>query len=348
VGEALRAGGVTDIYLVHGTFVGCDTLGLAADMARFFPQAAEALERVSKAWIDEQFGDAGNYTPQFAQLLAQGINRPGAREIGVELFQWSGENHHLGRADGAVRLIAELASQNFAPGSRVLLWGHSHAGNVFALMTNLLASPREAVAEFFKAAEPHYRWPGLGIIDIPLWNHVRELLARENPLRDVELDLVTFGTPIRYGWESGGYDRLVHFINHHPLPGVPEYLAQFPPSVDDILHAVGGDYIQQLGIAGTNLPPSLMTWRSFWADHRLGEFLQPGLDMSGLPERLSLGARVPDEGTTLLVDYGRPGGGIAEHHAGHALYTRVDWLLFHAEEVARQLYDLSQPLSAAA
>ena len=32
---------------------------------------------------------------------------------------------------------------------------------------------------------------------------------------------MTFGTPIRYGWDSGGYARLLHFIHHRPAPGLP-------------------------------------------------------------------------------------------------------------------------------
>jgi hypothetical protein len=49
------------------------------------------------------------------------------------------------------------------------------------------------------------------------------------------------------------------------------------------------------------------------------------------------GAIVPDEGTTLLVDYGPMAGGVARRHADHAVYTRAERLLFQAEEVVRQL-----------
>jgi hypothetical protein len=30
---------------------------------------------------------------------------------------------------------------------------------------------------------------------------------------------------------------------------------------------------------------------------------------------------------------------VAQHAAGHAVYTRPQWLLFHAEEVARRFYN---------
>jgi hypothetical protein len=51
--------------------------------------------------------------------------------------------------------------------------------------------------------------------------------------------------------------------------------------------------------------------------------------------------RVPTEGTTLLVDYGPPRCNVVQHLAGHAVYTRPEWMLFHAEETARRLYQLS-------
>ena len=101
--------------------------------------------------------------------------------------------------------------------------------------------------------------------------------------------------------------------------------------------AADGDYVQQLGIAGTNVVPSLFAWRARLADRRLDRLVQAGLP-EGRAERFQAGAIVPEEGTTLLVDYGRPQGSITQHQAGHAVYTRKEWLLFHAEEVARRLY----------
>lgn len=80
--------------------------------------------------------------------------------------------------------------------------------------------------------------------------------------------------------------------------------------------------------------PSIFVWRAC----RLGRLLQPNPSEAGLLQRLQAGRIVPEEGATLLVDYGRPHEGITKHHAGHAVYTQKKWLLFHAEEVARQFY----------
>jgi hypothetical protein len=338
VGESLRNAGVAAIYLSHGTFVGADALGVLGELARVLPSAADAVERFVPLLLARVTGEAGNYTEDYARLLESAIHARGQTRIPVRLFHWSSENHHLGRADGAVRLIDELASGGFQPGERVLLWGHSHAGNLFALVTNLLAADHEAVARFFEATAIYYRWPVVGVIDIPVWNRVEQLLHQEQPIGPAALDIVTFGTPIRYGWDSDGYSRLLHFVHHRPSEGLPAYRAPFPPRLKRVMHAADGDYVQQLGIAGTNVSPSVLSWRAWLADRRLHQLLQKDTTDAGTLERFQAGAIVPEEGTTLLVDYGPQHGSIARHHAGHAVYTRSQWMLFHAEETVRRFY----------
>jgi hypothetical protein len=338
VAAQLRASGVAAIYLSHGTFAGDDATGLIGELGRLFPAASAALRRVIKELIDAAAGDAGNYSGQYAELFEQSINADGETFIPVRRFNWSSENHHIGRADGAVRLIDELAQLELPQGSRVLLWGHSHAGNVFALMSNLLAGARDKLAAFFAAAAIYYRWPLLGLIDIPIWRSVSERLLAGDKLLDASmLDIVTFGTPIRYGWDTEGHGRLLHFVNHRPADGLPAYRAPFPPKLDNVLQALDGDYVQQFGIAGTNFMPSLFAWRCWLADQRLNRLLQPK-QQTDMLERFRVGARVPEAGTTLLVDYGKQAGNLAQHFAGHAVYTRPEWLLFHAEEVVHRWY----------
>jgi len=339
VGEALEAAGVSAIYLAHGTFVGSDAMGLVGERARLSPKAGSAVRRMIKRIVDRITSEVGNYTGQYAQRFEAAINRPHRPHIPVRRFHWSSENHHLGRADGAVRLVDELVAQQTPAGRRVLLWGHSHAGNVFALVTHLLSGDREAIDEFFNASEIYYAWPIVRCVDVPVWKRVRQLLAGPtSPVGDVALDMVTFGTPIRYGWNAAGYSKLLHFINHRPTEGLPEYRAPFPPKLDRVLSAADGDYVQQLGIAGTNIMPSILSWRSWLADHRLDHLLQSTLPEGKSWDRFAAGAIVPDEGTTLLVDYGPLPGGVTEHLAGHAVYTNSQWMLFHAEEVVRRFY----------
>ncbi len=356
VGERLRSANVAAIYLVHGTFAGCDALGILTEVERYLPWLSAIWRNVAKQMTDAVFHSVGNYTAAYAKTLEESINRPGQRQIAVRRFAWSGENHHIGRADAAVRLIDELAlemriadcglrnegavvatqSEIRNPQSampHLLLWGHSHAGNVFALMSHLLADA-EARQAFF-AATRVYRRRLFGRSELAHWRRVEDLLSANSAFH---LDFVTFGTPIRYGWDAGGYSRLLHFVNHRPADGLPPHRAPFPPRERDVRSGADGDYVQQLGIAGTNLLPNPLSYRALLADVRLGRLLQAGIRRRDLPARLRHGMRVPEEGTTLLVDYGLPRCNVVQHLAGHGVYTRPEWMLFHAEETARRLY----------
>jgi hypothetical protein len=339
IGAVLRNADVRAIYLVHGTFVGADALGIIREVACLSPSFAAPLRRLEKRTADTIARDAGNYTQAYAISFENAINEAHERSIPIRIFSWSSENHHIGRADGAVRLLHELASREELRGGRVLLWGHSHGGNVFALLTNLLANPPRVNNRFFRAARSYYRWPIWGKTDMPVWRRVKRMLHREDhPVRSIKLDLVTLGTPVRYGWDTDGCSNLLHVINHRPVEGLPQHLAPFPPNIDNVLAATAGDYIQQLGIAGTNFTPPFWAWRAWISDIRLGRLLQAGLRKRDTLARLKLGVRVHKDGETLLVDYGPAKGNITQHLAGHAVYTRLDWLLFHAEEVTRRFY----------
>ena len=343
VGRAYHAADVRAIYLVHGSFVGADALGLLREVARISPAAAEPLRRLQKHLLDALTKDAGNYTVEFAKEFEDAIAIDEAPKIPVRLCNWSSENHHIGRADGAIQLIGAILDRPTADIGRVLVWGHSHGGNVLALMTNLLGGDAELRDKFFHACRSYYRWPGLERVDLPEWTRVQGLLESESILsRAASLDLVTCGTPVRYGWETNGYGKLLHFIHHRPVPDKDPTVAVFPREVDDVLTARFGDYLQQFGIAGTNFAPTAWAWRASLADRRLGQLLQPGIHTRQLLERWKLGTRAHDEGTNLLVDYGLPTEHVGQHIAGHAVYTRRDWLLFHAEEVARRFYGLAE------
>lgn len=342
VGQLWREAGVVAVYLVHGTFFGTDALGLMADVARLSPAAADVLRQWNKQIIDAVAGDAGNFTPGYARQLEQSLQPPsgdGAPVLPVRLWHWSSENHHLGRADGAVKLLDDLIRQRFAPGSRVLLWGHSHSGNVFALATNLLGSELAARREFFARCRAFYHCPLLGVDDLAAWTRMRECLCGTEPiLPGVSLDFVTLGTPIRYGWDTNGYAKLLHFVNHKPAAGQPPYLAGWPRTAEDFLYAAQGDLVQQIGIAGTNIPPPFWATRAWWADVRLRKLLQRHCRSTDVWKHLRLGMRCHEEGENLLVDYGPESVNLAYHLLGHAVYTRREWQLFHAEEIARRFY----------
>jgi hypothetical protein len=263
--------------------------------------------------------------------------------IPVRRFLWTSENHHLGRAHAAIQLIDELLARapTASGGGRVLIWAHSHGGNVCALASNLLAADDKALAAFFAAASVFCRSPrGENRVAL-VWRRVHDAL-RSGRLGDRwRLDVVTFGAPIRYGWDMGGCERLLHIVNHRPAPGLEEYRAPFPPHPAAVLRAVHGDYVQQFGIAGTDLAPPPWAMRSWLANRRLGRLVQASVRQRDLGNNLRHGMRVASDGTTLLVDYGDAGDSLPDHLAGHGVYTRSLWLPFHTIEVCRRLYGMS-------
>lgn len=334
--QRLRAVEVGALYLMHSSFAALDSVSILTSVARHYRSASASLRRIAARLVDADTRDAGNYGAQYTALLEAALE---PSDLPVRLVSWSSENHHLGRADAAVRMIDELAALELSPGQRVMLWGHGHAGNVFAIMSQLLASDTAAAEQFFEAAAVYYRWPLTGLIDIPVWHRVHRLLTCNGQrLAARPIDWVTFGTPVRYGWKLRDGDNLLHFIHHRPAPSRPPHLAVFPPRPEDVLDSSCGDYLQQVAIAGTDEPPSPLAWRSWLADRRLGRLLAPDDAPQTLAARLETGMRVPDCGTTLLVDYGLPRGGPAEQLAGHAVYTRPEWLIFHTEQIVERLF----------
>jgi hypothetical protein len=341
-GRAFDVAGVAAVYLIHGTFAGNDGLGLYTEIERVAPSFAQSLRRATKRMFNAILGETGNYTPSFARRMEQALSAGGEQVIPVRLFNWSSMNHHIGRADAAVRFIDELAAiaeQTASSQRRVLLWAHSHGGNALAILTNLLGADDLTRQEFFDAARVFYQGDHAQHSGFAAWQRVEQLLGDpSHPVRKLHLDIVTFGTPIRYGWDSAGYGKLIHIINHRPCSKVAEYVAPYPPNFRRLLLGTEGDFVQQVGIAGTNLPPLPIAWRTFLANRRLGRMFQRDLASQWLRTRLKRGARVPDEGATLLVDYADPDRSPHRHLFGHAPYTRSRWLALHCELVAEHFY----------
>ncbi len=371
VGETLRRLRVRHVILVHGTFVGDDPFGLAQKLDELTEAVPPMLRPVVKAvalesWgrvlrgINQKFGDRvlgetcsfrEDYLDDFRALLK-------TAEPAVERFDWSSGNEHLARAEAAVRLFNRLTTLPIDPASdRVLLWGHSHAGNVFALLSNLLANDREAVEQFFAAANQ--------VVESRAeWQQARERLASAptpHPLAK-GLCLVTFGTPVRYGWDRDGYARLLHIVHHRPVEGLLEFLAKpaLPQLLEEVLVAKHGDWVQSFGIAGSDLAPLGRERRELNA--KLGELLEAGLvrpnvtaqsmllehlpvsvrqhvqeiltDLLILRERWQCGSRVPADGDAAwLFDYGEA----ETARFGHGVYTKRAWLPFHATRIAQWL-----------
>ncbi len=338
--QALRREGVVQIVLLHGTFAGDDAFGIVREIVRIWPRAGAVLKQRAKRAFDEIAGEIGNYSQSFIDCLNQLINDGQEDQVPITLFHWSGENHHLGRADGAISLLDHLLSRDWLPGERIQIWGHSHAGNLLALMTNLLGASRDARRKFFAATRVHYRNPIFGQLDLPQWDRVRQRLDTDGTpwATPPRMDLITFGTPLRYRWDVEVCDHLLHFVHHRPLAADCPAQAAMPTTLEDVLVARGGDYVQQLGIASTNFLHYLFAWRSWIVERRLQRLLQPGIRRRDWLDRLRRGQRVSLDGTSLLVDYAASEEDWKRTLAGHAVYTRHEWLPFHLREIVERLY----------
>ena len=342
------------VVLVHGTFMGDDPLGIAETLksvAQSVPWLAEQLNLLAVASLEKTrpftasvAGDVGNYSEPFRRRFQELVGD----DPQVELLTptWSGQNHHLARADLAVRLLHQLLVRPLLPEQNVLLWGHSHAGNAFALMTNLLANHKDIVSQFFDAAAQD---------GVTHWQEVRrnlESASSPHPLARRVL-MAGFATPVRYGWDTDGYAKLVHLTFHRPYnlasPTITKPL--FPPHLPgDVTSAKWGDWVQAFAIAGTDA--SSLFARTICDDltalleANLPE-LQHGLDtrfimpkqVRDICVRWKTGTRCHSDGINLLVDYelcgdlstiGRP---IELSLFGHGVATSVRWLPTHLKLV---------------
>ncbi|MCA9260484.1 MAG: hypothetical protein KDA61_14830 [Planctomycetales bacterium] len=336
---------------VHGTFAGADLLGLLTETSRFAPKTSNRVRTLAKRLFDLVAGETGNYTQKFCHRLSEGLSARLDTPLHAERLNWSGQNNHVARADGAIQLLAYLAQfaeqldgnpPHTTRPPRVLLWGHSHGGNVFALAGQLLCANDEARRVFFEAAQSFYA-AAHGRCDQPHWRLVEaQLRDRRHPVHSLPIDMVTFGTPIRYAWQIPSQTRLLHIVHHRPAEAArPSYLAPNPLHWWRSLWNADGDYVHQWGVAGTNLPPLPLAWRTFTAERRLQRLLEAELQSEFAWARWRRGQRVHEGGVSLLVDYRDPSCGPLFGLAGHAVYTRSRWLPWHCEQIVEHLYEES-------
>lgn len=340
--DKLRSARVARIMLIHGTFAGDDIVGLMRMLSRISPRLSSTMRELSKQWFDQLADEIGNYTSGYANRLSQMVNAE-QEKIAVTRFHWSGENHHLGRACGVVSLLNQIFSRDWNEQDRLLFFAHSHGGNLLAMMTLLLGCSPAAKEEFFQAIRSHLtssqELSSVGEAGQPNWEFVRSNLFDAERLAALpQIDIATFGTPLRYRWNSTICDRLLHFVQHRPLSDGDPARSSMPTSVSDVTSARGGDYVQQMGIAGTDLPHPPLAWRSWRAERRLRRMFEPTVRRRDLRRNLRCGQRVSLDGKTLLVDYASTPECWNQKLFGHGVYTCRQWLLFHLREITKEFY----------
>lgn len=309
------------------------------------PRIPLSDDDATRTTLDSLLGDTGNFSEQYRKGLADGLSRSLARPVACERFLWASRHHHLGRMEGALALFHTLqdiiTQQRLQAGERIVLIAYGHAGQLPALLSNLVApgesSVRDALFETLALFEGQRETPSDWI------HHLRDLdrfLAEGQRDAWPALDVVTLGTPIRYGWNTDGIGRLLHLVNHRPIRrDGKRWLAkmELPAIVMEMPMAAGGDYVHQLAVAGTDAMPDT-PWEEE-LNQALREHLEP---YDGFERWLECARRVtrcPEDGSCLLIDYQDATGEPVEGSLfGHACYTRLNALLFQTQQVVEILY----------
>ena len=106
--------------------------------------------------------------------------------------------------------------------------------------------------------------------------------------------------------------------------------------------AKGGDYVQQLGIGGTDFLHAVFAWRSWNSERRIRKMFAPSIRRRDLTKNLKRGIRVSQDGTTLLVDYPSTEDHWNQKLFGHGIYTCRRWLQFHLQRIVEEFYQAAQ------
>ena len=377
-GRRLAASGVRAAVLLHGTFLGSDLFGMqrlddVGGLKRGYSRGIAGLDALlalmredtnglpaipggrrapyedtetEKSGIDQHAGDAANFTQAYVDLFKEGITRNLSAPVPCVRVLWSCEHHHLGRALAALELahrLNELAREHrIGAGERMLVLAHGHAGLLLALMSNVLCQGTSpARSGFLQTVKQHAKQTNSRPGDIEL---IAQKIEAGEVLPGVAVDVVTFGTPVRYGWDPSGLGRLLHIVNHRPmrLDG-KRWLAkmELPQITMEMPIAWGGDYVQQLAVSGTDAVPSMPDAKA--ANKALWELLEPYEGFERWLECARKAVRCQNDGRCVLVDYkdSAPGAAAKDHLYGHAAYTRMNAILFNTGVIVSDLYPVS-------
>lgn len=376
-GKRLSQAGVRLIVLLHGSIMGTDLFGAQrlddlGGLKRGYSRGVAGLDALlallrdgsngisslpgglkpplqnddaTKRLLDEQIGDAGNFTNAYVELMKQSLNKGLDRPIHCLRELWSSEHHHLGRALAAVSLLGRLRdwteTHKLGQGDRILIQAHGQAGLVLALVSNLLcvsaSSSRTRLFDLLSAFAAQTNRPDI----VATIQRIAPFLSDGTLLNGTTLDVVTFGMPVRYGWDLSGLGKLLHIVNHRNLrTDGKTWLAkmELPQITMEMPIAWGGDYVQELAVGGSDAVPETEAAKA--ANKAVWEIVEPFDGFERWLECARRAVRIPSEGLGMLVDYKDSTGStnVRDHYFGHAVYTRLNTMLFNTTEIAQALY----------
>ncbi|MCX5722814.1 MAG: hypothetical protein NT179_12420 [Nitrospirae bacterium] len=376
-GKRLSQAGVRLILLLHGSIMGTDLFGAQrlddlGGLKRGYSRGVAGLDALlallrdgsngisslpgglkpplpnddaTKRLLDEQIGDAGNFTNAYVEQMKQSLNKGLDRPIHCLRELWSCEHHHLGRALAAISLLGRLRdwteTHKLGQGDRILVQAHGQAGLVLALVSNLLcasaSSSRARLFDLLSAFTAQTNRPDIAATI----QRIAPFLSEGTLLNGATLDVVTFGMPVRYGWDLSGLGKLLHIVNHRNLrTDGKTWLAkmELPQITMEMPIAWGGDYVQEMAVAGSDAVPETEAAKT--ANKAVWEIVEPFDGFERWLECARRAVRIPSEGLGMLVDYKDSTGStnVRDHYFGHAAYTRLNTMLFNTTEITRAFY----------
>lgn len=303
--DKFKDAGVSSIYLLHGTFVGPDPFDIYSFLEKTYPKIQNQAYQVVKDQLTKGQNliskDNGNFTDEHISLINQ------YSDLKCFNFSWSSGNHHYARLKGALKLLEHLCKHHEAD-EKIRLIGHSHAGALFALLTQLQENK-----EFAKLTEKIIETQGLHV------DNFKILLKKSKKMK---LQFVTLGSPKRYKWPKQKNNTLLHIINHRgdlPLGG----------KIRGFLTTKDGDYIQQWGQEGSDIISPILEENLI--NEELNNFLGEGQNFELLKEKVYQRSRLHNLGHHLLIDY-RDNSSIPNFIPsvfGHGVYTKVKYFSYH-------------------
>lgn len=376
-GTQLSQAGVRAIIFLHGSIIGTDVFGMqrldeVGGLKRGYSRGVSGVDALlaamrqggngipalpgglipplanddaTKKMLDEQVSDAGNFSNAYVTLFQKAINKSLPRPMTCSRMLWRSEHHHLGRAIAAIHLLDEVRalceSQKLAKGDRLLVQAHGQAGLVLALASNLMCpSPVTGRSKLFGIVNAYAAQNNQPELAAAI-TRLEPLLASGSLLNGPALDVVTMGTPVRYGWDPSGLGKILHIVNHRNLrTDGKTWLAkmELPQVTMEMPIAWGGDYVQELAVAGSDAMPTTELAKT--TNKAVWEMVEPYDGFERWLECARRAVRFPSEGRCLLVDYKDCTGStnVREHYYGHAAYTRLNITLFNTTEIVRTLY----------
>ena len=320
------------------------TNGIGKDDDPIHPPLTNDLPTHEK--LDHLAQEVGNFTTAYVKKFQEGLNLAGQSSIPCERYVWSSVHHHVGRIEAAIDFLEFLRGWNtnlsLSKDDRVLLIAHGHAGQIVALLSNLIMrGDSEGRARIFEILAKYWEAAPAEGHSVKQLESLYRVLTDQQFLNGAEVDMVSLGTPVRYGWDTDGIGRLLHIVNHRIIrPDGKRWLAkmELPQTAWEMPYQTGGDYVQQLAVAGTDVVPESVEAQQANVDFR--EILEPYDGFERWLECTRRSTRCPNDGQCLLVEYGVSSQEEAarQHLYGHGCYTQSRAMLFTSQQIANALY----------